>query len=192
MDIRRALVAITSVAALVIVPTGPARASATGDVTFSCTGSFPAWPNQSGSATCNGSAQVSLSGLDTTGSPYSVDAGGSFFANITYSATCGPWTEPTYISTASGTFTVAGVPAIHDGAVTTASLSVPFAWTTILGPGPMATGRATITFADGGTARSEQVGAGWVSVPVVPDASHQCAQGGPVSTLVTGSVTYAL
>lgn len=188
------LIAVLTAVGLSTVVAPPAAASVTGSVTFECTADLPTWATAEDRGTCGDGlvpawGHASLSGIDGTGVPYTVDGSGAFFAEFTY-RNGGCITELGWPQTgvAQGTAAIRNLPAVHGLTRTVADVYATFTWTRI---GVFADLRVTswsVTL-HGGPVESGSSGAGaGVFEPLLGPGPY-CNSGGPMQAVVEGEVT---
>lgn len=197
----RCIVAAVTAAAAVAVPV-PASAAVTGSVTFNCTATLDdGWPTAAGSGYCDeGSsnpqgdgpafAVVEAGGLDDWGSPFIVHGFAPLRAEFTYQEAC-VVNEPPLAGTASGTARIEGLPAVHNGVASSATLVASFQWTRFGATAALTITSFQFTFLNNRTATGS---AGEGQATFVPrlDSSHTCPVGGWMEALVTGEANLVI
>ena len=189
---RRWVVTLLSTMTLLLLLAPPASATATGQVDFECEVYLPAWPAAAATGTCGSGtldshAVVELSGIDNDGGPYSVAGAGSVGAQFEYNNSC-LTNEPIFIFSARGVMTVTGVPAVHRGVTTSATVAFPFAWTGFGSALIITAGNPTIAFDNGGTASGSVAGAGAGATLLSMGITNVCPTGGPATGIGTGTI----
>jgi len=161
---RKSFIALLlTVSAMMLVSIAPANASVTGGLVLTCTASLPTFPQPSEtsvSAGCPGTAVGVLAGLDNASGAYVIAGPVATNADFNYSEGCA---TAGLIGEAEGkVYSTGPATAVHNGALTTASISVPFVWTRIgtaaiiltgnLAGQPSPNDHKAITFGNGGAA----------------------------------------
>ena len=182
--IRRLSALLVSALIVAVVAASPASASTTGEVVFNCSMQLPAWPSPNANARCDGTSIVSVSGLDDSGTPYTLAGPGEFHMFIDYATACIAG-EPPLLWNAVGQIQVGRILAVRAGAVTQATLSAAVEIVGTPGSFTFRTQGHHVVFADGATA-SGMTGTGEASMAYVPGASNVCPVGGPLSASVQG------
>lgn len=182
--IRRLSVLLVSALTVAVVQASPAAAGTTGNVVFHCEIDLPAWPDVAGSGGCEGTALVSVSGVSTGGSLYTLAGPGAFHWYFDYAAACIAGAPPV-LWNAAGRIAVGPVLAVKGGAVMQGILSADITVTGTPASFTFTSSNHFIAFADGDTAGGS-TGFGEASMALVPGPSNVCPVGGPISGYVDG------
>lgn len=183
--VRRVSALLVSALLVTAVAASPAAASTTGKVDFNCSMQLPAFPTPNGDGRCDGTAIVSVGGVDDLSLPYVLAGPGEFHMFLNYSTTCIAG-EPPLLWTAAGEIRVGPVLAVRAGAVTQAILTADVVITGTPGSFTFQTTDHRVFFTGGATA-SGSTGSGEASMAYAPTMSNVCPQGGPLSASVTGT-----
>lgn len=181
--IRRGAVLLLVALTVGLLPASPAVASTTGEVVFHCTFHAPAWPSSYGHATCQGTAVVSVSGIDNSGTPYTLVGPGPFSMVFEYQTPCIVG-EPPLLWTANGMITVGPVLAVRGSALRSATLTAPFQ-TSGGAESAFTTTNHQVQFSDGATATGSN-GFGEMTTALLLSANNTCPAGGPVQGVIEG------
>ena len=190
------LAVVGALVAAIVVPAAPAGATVTGAVAFHCTAQLPAFPAASGSGTCGSDVTPSIgvgvgAGVDDDGNPYAIAGVGDFNASFTYNEACVA-SEPPVLGEANGSASTSGATAVHNGALTTASLSTDFSWTRVGLVAVILTDSTQVTFGNGGSATAGAPGAAVGAFAPIIGPNNVCPNGGSLSALVAGATAQPL
>jgi hypothetical protein len=184
----KVLATATALMGLLVFAIPQASATVTGAIAFECTASLGAWPTSGGSGTCSGTGVGIGVGVDSATSPFVLAGPGAFNASFTYNELCPVAGAPPALGNATGSATVSNAPAVHNAALTTATLNTNFVWIRVGIIAVITTSGTTVSFANGGGASALAPDAALaVFAPTNPQSgSHLCPQGDPLTALVVG------
>lgn len=169
-----------------LLPSPPAAASSTGEVVFQCNFSAPAWPTPHALGSCDGTAVVSVSGIDDLGTPYTLAGPAPFSMRFDYGVACIA-AEPPLLWDGDGEITVGPVPAVRGSVVTQAVLTANVAITGSTGPSAFQTNGHQVQFADGATASGLAPGFGEFMLGPALTPANVCPVGGPIQGVAAGT-----
>lgn len=171
-------------AALAAAPS-PAAAATAGGIVFECTALMGSWPG-SGSGTCNGDAEVSMSGTDSEGDAFLVEGTGKFYSDFDYNARCVLNGFPPLQWVAAGVITIENVNAFAGGQLGPADLDLEFVTNVTGGFMVITVAQGTLHLPGGRTVSFQARGTGTFA-PVLT-AANTCPRGGVVAAFVEGQI----
>ena len=191
---NRALVAVVALAmAAMVLVAPPAGASASGRAVFHCTAYLTGYPSPADTGVCTdgvtpATAVVGLVGVTTNGAAYTVNGGGDFYAEFSYSTPCIAG-EPPATWTVSGAMYIFDAPATRDLTSTTADVRMSFSGTGSPAGFAFTSSYQEVIFGSGGMAQGS-IAFGEASLIPLLGVSNTCPAGGPVAGPVEGEIDF--